>query len=467
MLALLCIDCKYGPRYGLGVKAWSKIYWAYVFLLPKSKVKDSEKVLKDFLWCQGDLARAHKESLSVKWGSMFLDLFNIPIPSLNDNHDKAVWRCNSGKLKDFCIKQTWEDYRDVSPDVCWKSMNWKDTVNFMAIAHYRAIKNVVSRIVFRAVVYYIWQEQSKRCFTSEKRTIKVLSEIILKTARFRISLVYGLRIDSLQYGFGDHSVNGLVSWISGQFLAIVSYSVGLGWLKQLGIVYDMAPKYRGLGGYSSHNDAFLSFGHSGTWRERDEWKEIASDQVEKIQSLEKDLEPRTQQLVDAKERVGVLEGEKIALSAELAQAEADCKKLVREFIPTVIKKLHTSVEYRKSLAALVQLCFTDGWLGGLSLGRTEGKIVQFLSETEYLDVEGSKSWEAKHRELFTMSYPYVQKIADSCDLPMSELLQVSPDIPPPSKQGEAFSGAAVEDAAQQPPTSAPKISVDTPFGTTT
>ncbi|GJY84914.1 hypothetical protein Tco_0498940 [Tanacetum coccineum] len=125
-------------------------------------------------------------------------------------------------------------------------------------------------------------------------------------------------------------------------------------------------------------------------RERDEWRETASDQVEKIRCLEKDLELRTQQLVAAEERVGVLEGEKLAFLAELAQAEANRKKLVNEFIPTVIKKLHTSVEYRKSLATPVQLCFTAGWLGGLSLGKTEDEIAQFLSETEDLDIEGSK-----------------------------------------------------------------------------
>ncbi|GJS97809.1 hypothetical protein Tco_0804777 [Tanacetum coccineum] len=50
--------------------------------------------------------------------------------------------------------------------------------------------------------------------------------------------------------------------------------------------------------------------------------------VEKIRSLEKDLEPRTHQLVAAEEKIGVLEREKLALSAQMAQAEADRKKLV-------------------------------------------------------------------------------------------------------------------------------------------
>ncbi|GJW25726.1 hypothetical protein Tco_0039537 [Tanacetum coccineum] len=178
-------------------------------------------------------------------------------------------------------------------------------------------------------------------------------------------------------------------------------------------------------------------------RERDEWRETASDQVEKIRGLEKDLEPRTQQLVAAEEKVKVLEGEKLNLLGKVAQAEADRKKLVREFIYVVVKRLHTSVEYRKSLATPVQLCYTAGWLGGLSLGKTKDEIAQFLSETQDLDTEGSKSWESKHRDLFTTSYPYVQKVVDSCDLPMNELLAVYPDVPPPTMTERPTSGIAV------------------------
>ncbi|GKE20346.1 hypothetical protein Tco_1431858, partial [Tanacetum coccineum] len=183
--------------------------------------------------------------------------------------------------------------------------------------------------------------------------------------------------------------------------------------------------------------------------------------------LEKDLEPRTQQLGAAEEKIKVMEGEKLNLLGKVAQAEANRKKLVREFIPAVVKRLHTSVEYQQSLAAPVQLCYTTGWLGGLSLGRTEDQIAQFLSETRDLDIKRSKLWESKHRELFTMSYPYVQKVASSCDLPMNELLAVCPDVPPHPLTEGPTSGATVEDAAQQPPASVPKPSTDVPFGTTT
>ncbi|GJW76253.1 RNA-directed DNA polymerase, eukaryota, reverse transcriptase zinc-binding domain protein [Tanacetum coccineum] len=308
-----------------------QIYWASVFLLPKSTVKDIERVLKGFLWCQRDLARgkakiawttlckpkfqgglgfkdlgmwnevlltkhiwniaAHKESLWVKWvhiiklkgrslwevsydvsdivtrrdmydarydnqatladmiennkwiwhqewRTSFPELTILPIPILTDSPDKIMLRCNDGSMKIFSTKQTWNDYRPSYPDVSWKNLDrifqwsndntmkcslcntcmdshdhlffqcqyasdvwdivkdkgylkefksdWADTFNHMAVGHCRNIKSVVSRIVFGAIVYFIWQEMNKRCFTKEKRSAKVLCDIIMDTTRMRL-----------------------------------------------------------------------------------------------------------------------------------------------------------------------------------------------------------------------------------------------------------------------------------------
>nr|GEW94788.1 zinc finger BED domain-containing protein RICESLEEPER 2-like [Tanacetum cinerariifolium] len=50
--------------------------------------------------------------------------------------------------------------------------------------------------------------------------------------------------------------------------------------------------------------------------------------------------------------------------------------------------------------------------------------------------QGSKVWKDKHRELFTLQYPYIQKIAAYL-LPVDELMKMSPDIPPLAKSDEA------------------------------
>nr|GEX08393.1 RNA-directed DNA polymerase, eukaryota, reverse transcriptase zinc-binding domain protein [Tanacetum cinerariifolium] len=41
-----------------------------------------------------------------EWNSSFTDLCNIQVLILNVNHDKTVWRCNDGSLKDFPVKHT-------------------------------------------------------------------------------------------------------------------------------------------------------------------------------------------------------------------------------------------------------------------------------------------------------------------------------------------------------------------------
>nr|GEY15938.1 transposase (putative), gypsy type [Tanacetum cinerariifolium] len=72
-------------------------------------------------------------------------------------------------------------------------------------------------------------------------------------------------------------------------------------------------------------------------------------------------------------------------------------------------------------------------------GRTEKDIAVVLSNTSNLDIEGSKVWKEKYHELFTMKYPYVQKISDSHRLRLSDLMNASPDVLPPDVDNQAGS----------------------------
>ncbi|GKC76603.1 hypothetical protein Tco_1127377 [Tanacetum coccineum] len=127
----------------------------------------------------------------------------------------------------------------------------------------------------------------------------------------------------------------------------------------------------------------------------------------------------------------VLEKEKIELVAELAQAEMVRHKIIRVFVSAVVSRLHSSVEYQKSLVVPIKLCFNAGWLGGLGLGHKEEEIAAMLANTSDLDIKGSKVWKDKQRELFMKQYPYVQKVADSYHLPLDDLTNISPMFPLP------------------------------------
>ncbi|GJS73114.1 hypothetical protein Tco_0705955 [Tanacetum coccineum] len=94
-------------------------------------------------------------------------------------------------------------------------------------------------------------------------------------------------------------------------------------------------------------------------KEKDDWRQTALDQVERIKKLEEVIEPKSKQLTNVEGRIQVLENEKTV------------------------------------------------WLGGLSMGKNEEEIAAMLSETNNLDIEGSKTWKDKHCKLFTKQYPYV------------------------------------------------------------
>nr|GEY50358.1 hypothetical protein [Tanacetum cinerariifolium] len=165
-------------------------------------------------------------------------------------------------------------------------------------------------------------------------------------------------------------------------------------------------------------------------KKKDEWRVTALNQVEHIHALEKDLEPKTYQLATTEERIRVLEGEKRALSAELARSEIDRQNLIQEFIPTVVRRLHTSAKYRKVMAVPVSLCYTAGWLGGISLGRYKEEIAGLLAKIKDLDIE---------------------------DVP----------TPRPTEEVPGSTGEQADDTNPMLPPPHHEITEDTPFGTTT
>nr|GEW55724.1 zinc finger, CCHC-type [Tanacetum cinerariifolium] len=51
-------------------------------------------------------------------------LCNISVPRLNNDMNKVVWRCKNGNLKEFYVRQVWEDYKEDMPMVNWGKLVW-------------------------------------------------------------------------------------------------------------------------------------------------------------------------------------------------------------------------------------------------------------------------------------------------------------------------------------------------------
>ncbi|GJT01793.1 RNA-directed DNA polymerase, eukaryota, reverse transcriptase zinc-binding domain protein [Tanacetum coccineum] len=129
---------------------------ASVFLLPKQVIYEINKLLKGFLWCQGELTKGKAKvswnkickpkdqgglglkNLSVwnevwtaDWSTEFVELGQLQVPTLNDRiKDTTVWIFGNGCEKEFKI------------------------------------------------MYYIWQERNNRIFKNEKRDKDAIFSII-------------------------------------------------------------------------------------------------------------------------------------------------------------------------------------------------------------------------------------------------------------------------------------------------
>nr|GEW57246.1 RNA-directed DNA polymerase, eukaryota, reverse transcriptase zinc-binding domain protein [Tanacetum cinerariifolium] len=107
-------------------------YWVAVFILPKSVVKDINKVLKGFLWCKD-----------------------------------MIWKALSGKMKVDNMPSSWSaiiDHYAKSP--CNNSI-W----------------SVIRRIVLATAVYFVWKERNNRLFIGDSNKAEVVLKMIIKSIR--------------------------------------------------------------------------------------------------------------------------------------------------------------------------------------------------------------------------------------------------------------------------------------------
>nr|GEX33296.1 hypothetical protein [Tanacetum cinerariifolium] len=166
-----------------------QIYWASVYMLPCTIIKEIEKFCmpKD----QGGLGiksvKNWNEVLLIKQLWKIIE-GNISIPNLSDGaKDKVYWLDNQKKMKDFPTKQVWIDLRENTDKVEWHHVEkdshahlffkcefaeqiWKKLMDKMRnVRSNNVLKNIVnslalykakSKLVLAVAVYYIWQERN-------------------------------------------------------------------------------------------------------------------------------------------------------------------------------------------------------------------------------------------------------------------------------------------------------------------
>ncbi|GKC27774.1 RNA-directed DNA polymerase, eukaryota, reverse transcriptase zinc-binding domain protein [Tanacetum coccineum] len=114
------------------VLASMQVYWASVFLIPKTTVRDIEKVLKGFLWCSGDLQKG-KAKVSWKIICTPKDQGGLGLKKLDEWNEtllsKQIWKIATKKeslwvkwvnLVKLKGRNFWDVQSDVNDSWMWK-----------------------------------------------------------------------------------------------------------------------------------------------------------------------------------------------------------------------------------------------------------------------------------------------------------------------------------------------------------
>ncbi|GKD99572.1 hypothetical protein Tco_1387556, partial [Tanacetum coccineum] len=119
------------------------------------------------------------------WMSEYSNLGTIGVPHLSDASDKLVWKDLSNVDVWFLVATVWECIRPRSYEVFdhLKRLTGIPNipsgldaiVDFLSpMAKMRSTRSVISKLVFAASCYFIWQERNSRLFMKSRFKIQVI-----------------------------------------------------------------------------------------------------------------------------------------------------------------------------------------------------------------------------------------------------------------------------------------------------
>ncbi|GJX02744.1 V-type proton ATPase subunit B2 [Tanacetum coccineum] len=162
--------------------------------------------------------------------------------------------------------------------------------------------------------------------------------------------------------------------------------------------------------------------------EKKEVDNLNSSQADHIKRLEEALK---QAEADAEQ----LRSEKVRYAVEAGQGEIVRQKIINQYLPTFVRRLHQSAEYKRSLGQVFSLAVGKGFIEGISIGRTEEDIQAILTATSNVDPSSSDTFLPAYKKLFDKRYSYVDKVARMYLLDPTELQNIMSDETGPTLGG--------------------------------
>nr|GEV94060.1 hypothetical protein [Tanacetum cinerariifolium] len=143
--------------------------------------------------------------------------------------------------------------------------------------------------------------------------------------------------------------------------------------------------------------------------------------LQQIKRLEDALASKTSSLSEAEKTATQLKGDLERLTIDLSQAKVVRYNYVRYLLPTVIQRLHSSDEYKKSLFEPFNQAIVIGWSEGVKVDRIEEEAQAILADVDDYDLDCQATFKLDFDELFVKSYPYVERPVESYRLPLGDL----------------------------------------------
>ncbi|GJW61193.1 hypothetical protein Tco_0110528 [Tanacetum coccineum] len=181
-------------------------------------------------------------------------------------------------------------------------------------------------------------------------------------------------------------------------------------------------------------------------KERDDLLDRDRGREDRIQQLEVDLASKTSSLTETEGVVGTLRGDLERLTVDLSQAEIVRHNYVRQLLPTVVQRLLSSDEYRKSLSDVFNLAIIAGWSEGVKAACSDEEAQTFLATAVDYDPVCKETFMTEFDFLFDKSYPYVKKLAESFRLPLGDLQNMWSEGTRPTLSGNAAGASNTVDA---------------------
>nr|GEX36257.1 hypothetical protein [Tanacetum cinerariifolium] len=156
-------------------------------------------------------------------------------------------------------------------------------------------------------------------------------------------------------------------------------------------------------------------------QERDDLLDKDREKEERIKQLEADLANKTSSFAETEGVVNTLKGDLERLTVELSHTEIVRHNYVRRLLPTVFQRLLSSNEYKKSLSDVFNLAIAIGLSKGVKAACSEEEADAFLATAVNYDPACKDTFMTEFDSLLNKSYPYVEKLVESFQLPLGDL----------------------------------------------